>query len=263
MSKSARRHERLTRRDKIDNNIPPTFKPQTVEDAVQPNLPKFEAKTQNQKLALAYLREGKQVVALIGSAGVGKSLIAAYWAATLLKQKKIEQVVLIRPNVLNGRTIGLLSGNESEKLAPFFVQTMEHLRGFLGGAYLEYCKNKEIIVTRAFEYIRGQSFENTLVILEEGQGLDNDEYETLLTRVGTGCQLIITGDTRQVNKGQTSGMDSTFDMIANAVRSEYDYLDDEDLNSLEDSVGVVHFTPNDILRSGFCKALVKLYFHKK
>jgi len=270
MSKSATRHVRKTRNNKIVEGEKPIQKPKfdsnggltVFAEQVQPNMPKFDAKTQNQKLALAYLRAGKQVVALIGSAGTGKSLIAAFWASSQLKQKKVEQVVLIRPNVLNGKTIGLLTGNEQEKLAPFFVQTMDHFRKFLGAGYLSYCQHKEIIVTRAFEFIRGQSYENTLVILEEGQGLTEEEYETLLSRIGDGCQLIITGDTRQVNKGQSSGLDSTFKMISKALEDCPDYLDDGDLDSLEDSVGVVHFTPDDILRSGFCKAIVKLYYHQ-
>lgn len=225
--------------------------------------PKFEPKTQNQKLALAYLREGRECVFLTGSAGVGKSMIAAFWAASQLKQKKVEQIVLLRPNVHNGKSIGSLPGTESEKLAPFFVQTMQHLKKFLGGAYLQYCVEKEVIVTRAFEYVRGQSWENTIVIAEEVQNLDFGEFETLLTRVGEGTQLICTGDTRQVNKGFVTGMDSTAKMITDAVANEVAFLDDEDLDVLEDSVGVVHFTPEDIIRSGFCKAIVKLYYFKE
>ena len=97
---------------------------------------KFEAANANQKLALAHLRAGKQVVALIGSAGVGKSMLAAYWAASQYKAKQISEIILLRPNVLNGKTIGLLTGNEDDKLAPpFFVQTKTHLAKFLGRCY--------------------------------------------------------------------------------------------------------------------------------
>lgn len=223
---------------------------------------KFEAANANQKLALAHLRAGKQVVALIGSAGVGKSMLAAYWAASQYKAKQISEIILLRPNVLNGRTIGLLTGNEDDKLAPFFVQTKTHLAKFLGDATLKYCENKGVIKTKAFEYIRGYSFENALVIVEEGQGLTFDEFETLLTRIGEGSQLIITGDTRQVNKGFDSGMAATFEMIAKAADGEYNgVLAFDDILALKNSVGVVKFTPDDIVRSGFCKAMAKLYFY--
>jgi phosphate starvation-inducible PhoH-like protein len=260
MSKSA---SRFTRKSKIDKEVPPVHKDKFQEEtASQPVVPKFEAKTQNQKLALAYLREGKTVVSLQGSAGVGKSILAAFWASTQLKQKKVEEIILIRPNILNGKTIGLLSGDEKQKLEPFMAQTMAHFKKFLGTAYLTYCVNKGIIQTRAFEYVRGRSFENCIVIVEEAQGLTPEEYETLLTRVGEGTQLILTGDSRQINKGFNTGMDVTFKMIEDAVQNEYDFLDDEDLDCLNDSVGVVHFTPDDILRSGFCRAIVKLYYYK-
>lgn len=261
MSKSASRY---SRKNKIAQELPPVHKEKFQEEtASQPVVPKFEAKTQNQKLALAYLREGRTVVSLQGSAGVGKSILAAFWASTQLKQKKIEEVVIIRPNVLNGKSLGSLPGSESEKLEPFMAQTMAHFKKFLGAAYLTYCTNKEIIQTRAFEYIRGRSFENCIVIVEEAQGLSADEYETLLTRIGEGTQLILTGDSRQINKGFNTGMDSTFKMIEDAVEQEYEYLNDGDLDCLNDSVGVVHFTPEDILRSGFCRAIVKLYYYKK
>ena len=85
------------------------------------------------------------------------------------KAKQISEIILLRPNVLNGKTIGLLTGNEDDKLAPpFFVQTKTHLAKFLGDATLKYCENKGVIKTKAFEYIRGYSFENALVIVEEG-----------------------------------------------------------------------------------------------
>ncbi len=261
MSNTANRLKRKSRTEKVKEGAIPTHK--TKFEETSQSIPKFEAKTQNQKLALAYLREGRQVVNLQGAAGAGKSMIAAYWAATQLKNKKIDSVILIRPNVHNGKSLGSVPGTEAEKLASFFIQTMSHLENFLGGAMFKYCIDKSIITTRAFEYCRGQSWENCIVIAEEVQGLTSDEFETLLTRVGEGCQLITTGDTRQINKGFTSGMDSTFKMIEDAVENQPNYLDDADLDVLEDAVGIVHFTTADILRSGFCRAMVKLYYNKQ
>lgn len=242
------------------------FTPEMLEENGQQYvaaMPRFEAKNANQRLALHYLREGRQVVSLQGSPGTGKSMIAAYWAASQLKAKKVDQIILLRPNVLNGSTIGLVPGTESEKLAPFFVQTVEHLKKFLGAGYYQYCAEKGIIITRAFEYIRGQSFERATVVAEEVQGLTFDEFETLMTRIGEGSQIILTGDSRQVNRGFASGMDSTFKMLEEAVKNAPRYLDDEDLDVLEGAVGVVRFTPDDILRSGFVKALTKLYYYKE
>lgn len=269
MSKSAKRFaSKTTRGLKIERGADVTRKdkfdaPVTEEITSQPQMPKFEAASQNQKLALAYLREGRQVVGMFGSAGTGKSLVAAYWASQLLKQKKVDKIILLRPNVHCGKSIGLLTGNEDEKLAPFFVQTIQHLKRFMGNAFVTYCQNKDIIQTKAFEFIRGMSFENTVVIAEEVQTLTDEEFETLLTRIGTGCQMIMTGDSRQVNRGQESGLNSTFAMIEKAVEQQPDYLDEADLDALEDNFGIVRFTPDDIVRSGVVRALVKLYYYKK
>lgn len=260
MSKSAKR---FTRKYKIEAEEAPTRREKFTTEEAQPKVSKFTPATDNQKLALAYLRQGRQVVGLFGSAGVGKSLLAAYWASEQLRQKQVEQIILLRPNVHCGKSIGMLTGDENEKLAPFFVQTINHLKRFLGNAYVTFAQDKGIIQTRAFEYIRGMSFENTIVIAEEVQTLTDEEFETLLTRIGEGCQMILTGDNRQVNRGQESGLDNTFKMIEDAVVNQPHYLDDEDLDSLEDNFGIVRFTPEDIVRSGVVKALVKLYYFNK
>lgn len=261
MSKSALRHRKVTRKNKIENGE--TFKiNEKLKESTISNIPRYTATTENQKKALAYLRSGMQVVGLFGSAGTGKSMLAAYWAATQLASKNVNKIILLRPNSHCGKSIGLLTGNEKEKLEPFFVQTIDHLKKFLGVGYVNAALGKETIQTKAFEYIRGMSFENTIVIAEEVQTLAEEEFETLLTRIGNGCQMILTGDSRQVNRGQESGLDSTFKMIEDAVKQAPMFLDDEDLDSLEDNFGIVRFTPEDIVRSGVVKALVKLYYYK-
>ena len=265
MSKTA---TRVSRRTKVEHDVP---KPsprekfmQGVEEISvmqQAAVPRFEAKNTNQKIALAMLKEGRSVIFLAGSAGVGKSMIAAYHAATQLKAKKIDKVYLVRPAVSVGKSIGLLPGTISEKMLPFFAQTLAHLAKFMGQGYLKYCLEKEIVTMLPAEYMRGMSLEDCICISEESQNFTKDEFEMVLTRLGQGAQIIFTGDQKQHDLRGLSGLEETLDLITRMIDEQPDYLLDEDLEELSKSVGVVRFTPNDVVRSGLTRALVKTYYN--
>lgn len=216
----------------------------------------------NQKKLLAYLREGRQLVWACGVAGTGKSMIAAYYASELLRNKKIEKIFLVRPNVHCGKSIGMLKGGMQDKLAPLLAQTLTHLEKFLGKSYTTYCLEKGVIEMCAVEYMRGTSFENCLVICEESQGLTEDEYEMMMTRVGENAQICFTGDQRQVDIKETTGLAKTLAMIDKVKKERPDYLDTQDMNEFLTNIGVVQFEFEDVQRSKMVKALTKLYFYK-
>jgi phosphate starvation-inducible PhoH-like protein len=230
-------------------------------EIVQPNLPKFEAKTNSQKKALAALRSGASVVFMIGSAGSGKSMLASYEAASSLKQKKVDKIYLARPNVATGKTIGMLPGTLEEKLEPFFAQTIEHLRKFMGSGFTNYCLRTKTIEMKAIEYLRGTSFENCIVILEESQNFTADDLEMVLTRIGNNCRLILTGDTRQNDLKGNSGLAKTLKLLEDMIELAPDYLDDEDMKELDDNVAIIEFKPEDVVRSGITKSFVKIYYN--
>lgn len=260
MSNGARRNRR--RSDKIEQGEQKTVAPKFGDDVVfQQPLPPFTAANQKQKTALSYLQTGTPFVFLRGSAGVGKSMLAAYHAAKLLKAKKAEKIFLIRPNVHMGDSVGMLKGSLDDKLLPFFAQTIAHLEYFLGKGYTKYCLEKKIIELFAVEYVRGMSFEDCVVILEETQNLTQSDFETMLTRRGKNSQFIFTGDERQKDLQCESGLTATINLIAKAIEDAPTYLDDTDLTELEQGVGVVTFYPEDCVRSGVTRALVKLYHH--
>lgn len=216
----------------------------------------------NQKKLLAFLREGRKIVWACGTAGTGKSMIAAYHAAELLRAKKIEKVFLVRPNIHCGKTVGMLKGSLVDKLAPLLAQTVTHLEKFLGKTFTTYCLEKGIIEMCAVEYLRGTSFENCLVICEESQGLTEDEFEMMMTRVGENAQLCFTGDQRQVDLKETTGLAKTLAYIEKVKKERPEYLDTEDMNEFLTNMGVVTFTFSDVQRSKMVKALTKMYFYK-
>jgi phosphate starvation-inducible PhoH-like protein len=228
----------------------------------QQSLPALEPKNNNQRLALSYLRDDKKkVVFLTGSAGTGKSLLAAYRAACLLKQKKITKVYLVRPAVSVGKSVGMLPGDVKEKLTPYFKQTMAHLRKFLGNGYMNYCLEKEIIEMQPVEYLRGQSFEECLVIAEEVQNFTAEEMEMMLTRMGDGGELVFTGDTKQHDMKGMSGLETTVNLISRIQASQPAYLNREDVDNLDEGIGIVQFKPEDVVRSGLTRTFVKIFYN--
>jgi phosphate starvation-inducible PhoH-like protein len=227
----------------------------------QQALPRFSAATVNQKLQLQYLREGRSIVFSTGAAGSGKSMIAAYHAACLLKEKKIDKILLVRPVVYVGNSIGMLSGTADEKLSVWFKQTVAHLEKFLGVGFTRYCLDKGIIQYQALEHFRGMSLENCFCILEECQGLTSQEIEMVITRIGKGGQICLTGDSRQSAKKDNSGLTDFMRMLKRVIEDQPEYLSDEDLDILENDIGIVEYTVEDIQRSGVVKAFCKIYYN--
>jgi phosphate starvation-inducible protein PhoH len=112
------------------------------------------------------------------------------------------------------------------------------------------------------EYLRGHSIEQAFILVEECQNLTASEFELIITRLGEGSQIVFTGDFKQSDLKGEHGLTSTINMIQKAMVDEPDYLTDEDLDEFHNNIGVVTFTPDDVVRSGICKAFVKLYYHQ-
>lgn len=260
---------KATRSKKINDGKKPFVRGKFLETPVAPtdgsvqqNTPKLEPSNANQKQLLSYLREGRKVVIAQGSAGTGKSYVAAFHASTLMRQKKIDKIVLVRANVSVGKSLGMLPGTLEEKLMPFFTQTIAHLETFMGKGFVKYCLDKKTISLQSVEHFRGHSVENAFVIIEEAQGLTADEFEMILTRIGDGTQMIFTGDQRQSDLKGVHGLSSTIALIDKILDDEPDYMSEDELDELHNGVGIVTFLPDDVVRSGICKSFVKMYYHQ-
>lgn len=258
------RTPRLTRREKLlqERIAQRQADPRMIEEpvarqAIQP----LEAKTQNQRAAMRMLDEDRAIVFLTGSAGTGKSLVAVHRAARLLKAKRIEKVYLARPAVVTGKSIGLLPGEVEEKLAPYFKQTLAHFERIMGKGYTTYCLEKKIIEMVPTEYLRGMSFENCFVLVEEAQNFDHEDMEMVLTRLGENTQMVFTGDTKQNDLKTESGLKTSIALIERMLQTHPEYMDHDDMDALDDMIGVVRFMPEDVVRHGLTRAFVKMYYH--
>jgi phosphate starvation-inducible protein PhoH and related proteins len=218
-------------------------------------------KNHNQKNAIAALQRGTEVVMLTGSAGTGKSMIAAHRAANQLHYKKVDKVWLVRPAVSVGKSVGMLPGDIKEKLTPYFRQTIAHLEKFLGKGHVEAFLNEGKIEMMPVEYLRGMSFEDCLVIAEECQNFTHEEMEMMLTRLGENAQLIFTGDTKQNDLRTASGLKTTMELIERMLQTHPNYMTHDDLDMLDDCVAIIKFKPEDVVRSGLTRAFVTMYYH--
>ena len=169
-----------------------------------PSLNPMNDKQKDVQEALKY----NTIVVAQGSAGVGKTLLACYHAAKKLHYGDIKKIILIRAyQPLAGRTIGMLPGDSDQKLLPFYQQMIDYFEDFLGKATTEiHIKNKTIEIC-SLETIRGRSWSDAIIIVDESQSLFVPEVQALTTRIGENAQMIFCGDNTGNQTDVKNGMD--------------------------------------------------------
>ncbi len=180
-----------------------------------------------------------------GSAGTGKTLLAVWHAAKRLHYGDVKKVVLIRAyQPLAGRSIGLLPGSAEEKLLPFYQQMIDYFEDYLGKASTEiHIKNKTIEIC-SLETIRGRSWNDSIIIVDEAQSLYVPEVQALVTRLGNNSQMIFCGDDSGIQTDVKNGMNGL--TYLQKITEKY-YISDYVL---------VRFGREEIVRSGITKEFV-------
>ncbi len=173
-------------------------------------------KSRNKEQAFAIdlmLDKGIDLLTLIGKAGTGKSLIALGCALELvINKREYDKLIIYRPIQPVGNDIGFLPGDMSEKLAPWYQAIMdnfEYLFNTKNGDWkkeLDMFQRKGKIEMEAITYIRGRSIPNAIILLDEAQNLSKEDIKTILTRVGEGTKIVLTGDIEQIDN---SNLDAT------------------------------------------------------
>lgn len=194
---------------------------------------------QRQKEYISLIRN-KQVVLAFGPAGTSKTYIPSVIAAELYANKDIYNITIVRPYEGCGRSIGLIPGNISEKLFPVCQPVLDVLNRFLGKATVDYALAHDQITMQALEFVRGRTFDDCFLILDECQNMDIASIKALMTRIGENCKVVIAGDIAQKDIRGDSGLTWLINLADKAN------LD----------VGVVEFTTDDIVRSGFVKEFI-------
>jgi phosphate starvation-inducible PhoH-like protein len=206
--------------------------------------PPLFAMNPKQEELLEALKYNTLVVAK-GSAGTGKTLLACWNSAKKLHYGDIKKVVLIRAyQPLAGRSIGFLPGTAEEKLIPFYQQMLDYFEDYLGKASTEiHVKNKTIEIC-SLETIRGRSWNDAIIIVDESQNLYVPEVQALVTRVGTNSQIVFCGDNTGPQTDVKKGMDGL--TYLEKVCKKYNISD----------CSFTNFTREDVVRSGLTKEFV-------
>ncbi|WP_425311787.1 PhoH family protein [Microvirga massiliensis] len=188
------------------------------------------------------LKTSPQVVVL-GPAGTGKTWIAATYAADLYRQRRIDKIILTRPNVPCGRSLGYFPGTMEEKFAPWAEPVIQAIKERIGaGAYDIALKNGDIELV-PFEVMRGRSWKSAFILLDEAQNATPAEMKTFLTRIGEDSTIVINGDVSQCDLRESSGLRTVVHLIKSQMLP----------------VPVIEFTLNDIVRSGICEMWVRAF----
>lgn len=178
----------------------------------------------------------------LGVAGTGKSYVGLSYACEQLRSKRVSKVILTRPGVEAGESYGFLPGELEEKYAPYIEPMRDILYKRLGKTYAEYLLKTKAIDARPLAFIRGSTFEDAIVILDEAQNCTQAQMKLFLTRIGEDCRVIINGDESQKDIKGYSGLNDCVDRI-------------RDISG----VGIVHFGIDDVVRSGICRDIIIAY----
>ncbi|MDE7264468.1 MAG: PhoH family protein [Anaeroplasmataceae bacterium] len=163
----------------------------------QSNKPVF-AKTLRQSEYLKYLDQ-KDLTFSIGSAGSGKTYLAVVYAVMQLKKGAIQKIILTRPAVEAGESLGFLPGDLKEKVDPYLRPLYDALYDMLGVEGTNALIEKQILEIAPLAYMRGRTLENAIIILDEAQNATVDQLKMFLTRLGFHSKMIVTGDCSQVD----------------------------------------------------------------
>ena len=188
------------------------------------------ARTPNQKVIIKASNEN-DIVFAIGPAGTGKTYTSVALAVRALKERQIKKIVLVRPAVEAGESLGFLPGNLREKIDPYLRPLYDALEEMMDYDKLEMNLDKNIIEIAPLAYMRGRTLNNAFVILDEAQNATQTQMKMFLTRLGVNSKAIITGDLTQTDlpKKQQSGLQTIQHILEKINGIAFVYMDQNDV----------------------------------
>lgn len=203
-----KRTRRLTRKEKLNLDHDPVLRLVVENEVIDdtPHPPRgFHINPKNAKQQdLLNAIKGYPITITIGCAGTGKTYCSTSMIASLYLSRQYDKIILTRANVPTGRSLGHFPGNIQEKMAPWLLPITSVLQKCFGEPFYKYLCNKQIIEIQPIETIRGRSYENSLIIVDECQNLTFEEIKAITTRLGENSKMVLCGDPAQadVNNGR-------------------------------------------------------------
>ncbi len=206
--------------DKLENSIL----------AFGPNGKVIKAKTHNQRL-LVGAAEDNDIIFAIGPAGTGKTYTAVALAVRALKNKIVKKIILTRPAVEAGESLGFLPGDLKDKIDPYLRPLYDALDDMIPTEKLNYFMTNRIIEIAPLAYMRGRTLDHAYIILDEAQNATDLQLKMFLTRIGPSAKAIITGDMSQVDlpRNQQSGLKKSKRLLKDIKGIAFIELDGSDV----------------------------------
>ena len=203
----------------------------------------IKAKTRNQR-ELVSLSEANDIVFALGPAGTGKTYTAVALAVKALKNRMVKKIILTRPAVEAGESLGFLPGDLKDKIDPYLRPLYDALDDMLPAEKLEHFMQTRVIEIAPLAFMRGRTLDNAFIILDEAQNCSTMQLKMFLTRLGPNAQCIITGDLSQIDLPfhQKSGLRRSVEL----------------LSSLK-GIATLYLTPDDVVRHRLVKEIINAY----
>ena len=184
------------------------------------------------------------MVFAIGPAGTGKTYTGIAVAVKALKDKLVKKIILTRPAVEAGESLGFLPGDMKDKLDPYMQPLYDALKEMIAIEKLDDYINRGVIEIAPLAYMRGRTLDNAFVILDEGQNTTHNQMKMFLTRMGNNAKFMVNGDPGQIDlpKKVVSGLKEAIGILKNVEGIQIVYLDD-----------------NDVIRHQVVKRIIKAY----
>ena len=180
----------------------------------------------------------------VGPAGTGKTFLAAAYGASLLRRGQVDRLVITRPAVEAGEKLGFLPGDLNEKVDPYLAPIWEALNDILGAEDVQRRRDKGEIEAAPIAFMRGRTLSHAFIIVDEAQNTSRLQMKMVLTRLGEGARMVVTGDPSQIDllNPRDSG-------LAHALRILRDVK----------GVGVQEFAAEDVVRHAMVERIVRAY----
>ncbi|KKI63604.1 PhoH family protein [Staphylococcus cohnii] len=190
----------------------------------------IRAKTMGQRLYVNAMYHNDLVFG-VGPAGTGKTFLAVVYAAKQLRKGNVKRIVLTRPAVEAGESLGFLPGDLKEKVDPYLRPLYDGLNTVLGREQTARFIERGVIEIAPLAYMRGRTLDDAFVILDEAQNTTHAQMKMFLTRLGFGSKMVVTGDKTQIDlpKGVKSGLKEAIAKLHNVKGLSIHHLDQNDV----------------------------------
>ena len=203
----------------------------------------IKAKTVGQKRYINAIRENT-VVFGIGPSGTGKTYLAVAMAVKAFKAHEVNRIILTRPAVEAGESLGFLPGDLQQKVDPYLRPLYDALFEMFGAEGFQRQMEKGTIEVAPLAYMRGRTLDESFIILDEAQNTTSEQMKMFLTRLGNGSKAVVTGDVTQIDLpgGKKSGLKEVIKILKNI-----------------DGIATVRFDEKDVVRHHLVQEIVKAY----